>query len=119
MRAGVEKAFRAGRKWVVYYGVDLAGGYSFSQRIQLNTANFSWDQRTESKLLGGGPILGIQFHLNKRLSLATEGSISLLWERTDRRYWDPGVPEDDDQSYSEEGNILVGLPANIYAVWHF
>lgn len=118
-RVGIEKAVRAGRKWVVYYGADLAAGHSFSERIQLNPANQSWDQQTEINRYSGGPVLGIQFQLTRHLSLATEASVFLLWERTDRRSWDPEVPGDDEQSYSENGDILLGLPSTVYLVWHF
>ena len=117
VRAGVEKATRAGRKWVVYYGVDLAAGHSFGERIQLNPNNQSWDRHTEVNRFGGGPLLGFQFHITEHLSLATEASVMLFWERIDHRYWDPQVPGDDEQAYSENGNLFWGLPSRVYLAW--
>ena len=120
MRAGLERAVPAGRRWVVSYGADILGGYSRSDRRHLNPDSYGADQRTEENRWGIGPMLGIQFQLTRHLSLTTEASVYLMWKRSDTRYWDDDdVPPTDSQSYSEDGNVFIGIPAYVFLIWHF
>ncbi len=117
-RLGIERPVRFGRRWTVYFGADVLGGYSHSACYRLNPQYTNGDEVGEGNRWGGGPVLGFQFQLNRYLSLATEATAYLLWTRqssTLTDYYDqPTI-----KSYSETGRLYLNPPARLYLFWHF
>lgn len=84
VRVGLELQQRISKRWTVYYGVDYINSKSSTATISTNssTTNFpvptTTITRTEiassSKTTGGGPILGVQFNVNRWMCLGTETS---------------------------------------------
>lgn len=83
VRLGLELQQRLSKRWVLYYGADYINSTSSTSTvttsiISTNTPPFTSSVRTEiqssGKSTGGGPILGVQFNLNRWVCLGTETS---------------------------------------------
>lgn len=84
LRVGLELQQIISKRWVVYYGFDYINGRSESSTVsvsQVFNPNPPFDPlnvRTQilsnSKTTGFGPVLGIQFNINRHLCLGTETS---------------------------------------------
>jgi len=79
-RVGWEHRYRLDRRWSAYLGVDIAGQYGTNNSASSSTQNglpnnYSYVKNTDNitiQSIGGGPVGGIQFNINKKLSLFTE-----------------------------------------------
>jgi len=71
LRLGRERFTDISKRWRVYYGGDFKIDFD-------NTSAFFLDEPIRRYSLGGGPVCGLQFNINSRLSLATEASYDLM-----------------------------------------
>jgi len=71
LRFGSERFTDITKRWRVYYGGDFKTGFAY-------TNNSFLDEPVRSVYGGGGPVCGLQFNINARLSLSTEASYDLL-----------------------------------------
>lgn len=79
-RGGWEKRFPIEKRFLAYAGLDIAGHYgavsSQTATVFNNLPNsYSYQRSTATSYvvdIGGGPVAGIQFYINKRVSLFTE-----------------------------------------------
>ncbi len=69
-RLGIEKQSVINKHWKCYYGVDLTYDYSDS-KSDFGTSSI----RDIGSGFGAGPVLGIQYYINDRLSFYTEASM--------------------------------------------
>ncbi len=73
-RVGVEVQKDFGKRWMGYYGIDYIGGRNMNFNKTTTTGGgtpFTTETETETFYRGWGMALGVQFHLNKYMSLGT------------------------------------------------
>lgn len=72
MRLGRERFTDISKRWRVYYGGDFKLGFEY-------TNAFFLDEPIRTYTAGGGPLCGLQFNINSRLSISTEASYDFLF----------------------------------------
>lgn len=87
LRLGLELQQILSKRWILCYGIDYINSTTSTSTVTTSTINNGFPPvttftRTEiqssSKSTGGGPILGVQFNLNRWVSLGTETSFYYL-----------------------------------------
>ncbi len=73
IRLGYEWNKKITKRWGFYSGMDIIGGSDYNSSVSDNFERVETSTRTS--VVGGGPILGIQFFINSHISLMTEGSL--------------------------------------------
>ncbi len=73
LRVGYEWNKRITKKWGFYSGMDIIGGSDYTSSVSDNFERVETSTRTT--VVGGGPVLGVQFFINSHISLMTEGSL--------------------------------------------
>lgn len=83
-RVGLELQQAVSKRWVVYYGIDYINSSSSTSTVTVSSVfnpnppfgqmAVRTDVTTNNKTTGFGPVLGIQFNLNKHICLGTEAS---------------------------------------------
>ena len=115
-RVGYEKRFAIGKKWQWFTGIDFISGISTSKNKvdsgfeQVTIKETSWE-------VGTGPILGVIFNINDRLSLWTESSFYLQYGETrDRTEFSssPGTPGNIPETKISSFNWNLLAPTQIY-----
>ncbi len=76
LRAGWEKRVKMSKRFYINAGIDLVGGYNYSDVTTVDLiSGFSTQILSKQLSYGGGPVLGLMIQLNKRISLSTEASL--------------------------------------------
>jgi len=117
-RYGVEFRQDFWGKWSFYYGADFIFGYSQSISHNFSSSNGTPDTKRKGFDIGGGPILGLEFYINKKLSLSTEGSLYYIYSKTDTKY-EYENPEFNKQALSETNNMNISVPISIFVKYKF
>ena len=120
MRIGWEKRFKMAKRFVVYAGLDLVGGYNYSD-VKTSGGSFGFASQiiTRQTSYGGGPLLGLMFQLNKRVSLSTEASLYYNQLKT-YRLLNLGFPNPTAVESTVNGYILLPMiPSSLYIVINF
>ncbi len=81
-RIGLEVQQLISKRWIVYYGVDYINGTSSTSTVSTSSIfnpnpppsilNVRTEITTNEKTFGYGPVLGLQFNINKWMCLGTE-----------------------------------------------
>lgn len=74
LRVGYEGRSYLSRRWMVYYGVDVVGGY-FDRASVSSAGGDVISARDKGFSIGAGPVYGLQFGLGHRLHIGFEGSL--------------------------------------------
>ena len=113
-RYGLEHRSNFSDKWTFYYGADFILHYYNSKSYESST---SVTTKSKGLKIGFGPIFGIEFNINKRLSLSTEGSLygTLNVSETIN---EGGYPSNDNSSYISS-YINATLPKTIFIKYKF
>ncbi|UPT66469.1 MAG: Lpg1974 family pore-forming outer membrane protein [Sphingobacteriales bacterium JAD_PAG50586_3] len=118
-RVGAEWQFKLTRRWNFYTGLDFvySGG---TERSETPIDNIN-KAITESKFsgMGGGPVVGIQFRLNKRISLLAEGALYAMANKITDRSSIPAFPGNDSKEVTNEFNINFTGPQSIFLIITF
>ena len=83
-RVGFEWRTNISNKLDFFYGIDLLGGYANSESTFFNF-NGRIENISSITSIGGGPLLGIQFHINDRMSISTETTLYYVFSRNKQR----------------------------------
>ncbi len=89
IRAGIEHLVPLSPHWEMYYGLDILGGYGKSSSVDTepDTSNlYARDEYATVNRIGAGPVLGVTFLINRRISLTTELSVYGLNAHSETRY---------------------------------
>ncbi|MDP2175304.1 MAG: hypothetical protein Q8K70_05265 [Bacteroidota bacterium] len=100
IRFGYELRQDLNKKWTVFYGLDLVGGFfdfksknSQSVFFNGNNTNVNFIRSNSNYSYGGGPVGGIQWNLSQRISLMAESRAYFLYtENQTKTSWED-VPE--------------------------
>ena len=113
VRLGYEYQLPLARRWNMYFGADLVYQYSLSK--QKNSTTFeSVTTTTEGNTLGGGPVVGIQFFINERISLGTETTCYFQNADVVQSTHSTLQPEFDSSSYSNTKSFSFIPPTSIF-----
>jgi hypothetical protein len=112
-RFGIEKQAALTDRWKAYYGVDIT--YTYNET--LSESSFG-SFNNQVKGFGAGPIAGIQFYLNKRISLFAEASLyySDLNDRTVNISTSPFGQNSRTHSNILKGEIMI--PTTLYLAFN-
>ncbi len=119
LRLGAEKQFPIGKKWLAYLGGDFVYQQQSSERNIVDPFFSSTTTEFDQSLLGGGPVIGVQFKINERIRLSTETSLYYLsgTETSTIRFEEdfPTIePIEDIETETDMENLLINLPSSVY-----
>lgn len=128
-RLGVECRKQVGRHFLAYAGIDFVTQLINSKTTTSSGANnpgFSQTVVTTDKnnAFGGGPVLGIQYYINKRMSLYTEMPITFLTGKSSETvsttttsnngFGNPTTTFQSDITNSTNNDFSIAVPVTIY-----
>jgi len=117
VRGGYEWREAFGPRFTLLWGLDLAGRYR-NEAVRLSS--FPQDITVSSRELGvgGGPVLGMLFHLSPRVSLSTESFLYAFY--VSGREEDPADnPTQPVVNKSSGVDISPVLPSSLYVIFKF
>lgn len=118
IRLGFEHRKIISPRILVYGGMDVIGGVSNAQNSSSNPdGSFASKSEQEVSYLGGGPIVGLQFKMTKRLFISTEGS--MYYSQIDRRIGSHLVGHDPSVREEKTHTLKMTLPTYIYINFYF
>ena len=118
-RLGFEWQFNLSRRWNAFAGVD--GVYS-TGRQRTETPSFPPDKfitQTSINAYGGGPVVGIQFRLTRRISLLTEAALYAQSITTTDTQVDTSFPANNSKTVTKENNISFIVPQSLFLIITF
>jgi len=117
-RGGYEWRSVIDKRFTFYYGLDAVVEF---ENEQLNNISFNFDDISSFENVygfGGGPVLGVLFHLNDRISLSTESSIyGVLLYNESRQEIGNGLPPTENSSTGFR--LLPAVPSSLYVIFSF
>lgn len=136
MRAGWEWRTRLARRFLFYYGADLAGQYGMTEAQTITVFNnlpnnYSYSKTNLSSStakIGGGPVAGLQWFAARRISIATEVPLYVMYshQRTTTQDFEKNISFGNEQTdYNTESETITGLnvaltlPVTLYAAFRF
>ncbi len=117
-RLGIDYQIPIDNRWRIYAGFDLISGYKKGQNDYSNAGGITKIRYTE-KSIGGGPLLGLQFHLNKHISFQTEASLYLVntTHQQTLTYSDLKLPPNN--SSGSDWTLPIGVPRSLFVIIRF
>jgi len=90
-RIGCEFVNDLGKNWQVFYGLDFRSNVSYIKNdVPYWNGGYANGSETKSQIYGAAPLLGFRFKLSNRISILTETSLSINWQKEySRRYYIP------------------------------
>lgn len=94
LRIGAERFSELGRRWQVYYGLDLRPSWLHvvEDAVYWN-GGYSNGEEVKGRSFGIAPLMGVRFRLTPRFSLTTEASWGLQWINNESRKYYAAVIE--------------------------
>ncbi len=114
-KVGGEKRLAIGKRWLFFYGFDVI---TFYEKLS-STVNTSIDRvRITQNGFGGGvgPVYGLQFHLNHRMSLGCEGSLYTVVSFNSQRETFSNNPFFNQAENSTNFNASTEVPKWLYFI---
>jgi hypothetical protein len=118
VRLGGEFNTPIGRRWRAFVGADFVVGYQTS-RSRNTQSGVIVTTALETTEFGGGPVLGIDFMVGKRVKLGTETSVALkrTIDKETVNFSDPQF--EDDLAMTNGLTVTFDLPTSLYLVIMF
>lgn len=119
VRVGLEYQTSMGKKWQGSFGVDAI--WFGHERSQVSDTGFDMVSNiTQTQGTGFGPIIGLRYMINSRLSLYTEGAFYYTTsDRVQSRLFSNFPQFDDELNDTVIKDIRIAMPATIYLVYEF
>jgi hypothetical protein len=76
---GIEHYFYLSKRWNFFFGIDATASYLENVHVQGNSTTSSYKSNDFQYGFGVSPLIGIQFNINRRLSLSTETSYNISY----------------------------------------
>jgi hypothetical protein len=116
---GYERYVPLGKRWKLFLGADAIVNYgSGSDRETLGSSYFS-NQSSSIFGFGVSPFLGIDFKINKRLSIATESDYAITYYTSKSKRIVSSTPDDNSESKSSGISAVFYAPIAINFKVHF
>ena len=115
MRAGFDYQHPINERWRMYYGVDVLWGKS-KQRLETSEGQSITIRNRNENLIGGGPLFGLQFHLNSRISFQTEASLYVLKSVGRSVYTNSNDPKFNVDLPIDKISLPLGVPRSIAVI---
>ena len=117
MRGGYEQRVYISKRLDLLWGVDIVGNYKqldvdFTSTIGGAPSFLS----NKDYSIGTGPVLGVLFHVNKRLALSTESTLYATYTYSQKREYAPPITN---ASNSDQFKISATLPSSLYLIVKF
>jgi hypothetical protein len=124
IRIGYENQFELSRRWLFYLGIDGVYGYDLNRTVTTSVQGFPPEPKeivsdNEAFNAGGGPVIGLEFKLSKRLSLNTETTAYLMYRESRRRITNPNFGSFNTNEFSATNSLNIIIPTSIFFVLHF
>lgn len=122
MRAGLEWQNKLSKRWQFNYGLDILGGYLTGNSVDIvrdTSEAYAYDTYTIGYSIGGGPVLGITFHLTSRMMLSTESTLYYHQSTEKTKYDYYNTPSFTNTRISIDNNISIQYPLFIYFEFAF
>lgn len=117
LRAGLEWRKTLNKRFSFFYGIDAIMRYQ-KEAVDFNTGGGTIELGTNSTGFGGGPILGLMFHLTPKILLSTESSIyALASSGSEKDQVDPSIPPTEQKIRQFE--LLPSIPNSLYVFFRF
>jgi hypothetical protein len=118
-RLGLDYQIPIDKRWRIYFGGDLIYGKG-SGRSDYTNNGILLEETYTSNTFGGGGLYGVQFHVTKRISLQTEGSLYVTYANKDitQTYTSlSGQPSA--QASEKKTNYPLGVPRSLFVIFRF
>ncbi len=103
-------------KWQYYWGLDALYSVEAFKNHRSNTGNSTYDINSLTRSVGGGPVVGLQYNITKRISIATESKAYILWDYS-KQVSDYGANHAEQISRTQ--NIKFFAPASLFLYLYF
>ncbi|HYG14532.1 MAG TPA: outer membrane beta-barrel protein [Bacteroidia bacterium] len=124
LRAGVEWQHGITKRWLFYNGVDAGYNYNLS-RIKTSTVGgfppVPVEISTETEEFGffGGPVLGIEFKINDKISFNAETTLYYTYSESRRRETNPLFGQFNENRFTASSNFRIIVPTSLFFVFSF
>lgn len=116
-RAGLEWRRSLSKKFAFYYGLDAIMHYQQAD-VDFNTNGGTIELGSNSTGFGGGPLLGLMFHLSPKVLLSTESSLyAMASSGKEKDQTDPALPPTEQKIRQFE--FLPTIPNSLYVFFRF
>jgi opacity protein-like surface antigen len=119
-RIGLELQQLVSKRWTVYYGFDYINNVSSSSTVTTSmvfnpnppfgTTNARTESITSNKSFGYGPILGIQFNINKWMCLGTETAFYSVQSKGGTKVTSTNPNNTTPETFTDAKNTQMILP---------
>jgi hypothetical protein len=113
LRVGLELQHRLSWRWSLYYGIDYLNQNS-NQATVTTSSGFPGSVRTEivtnDKTTGFGPIMGVQFNINKWMCLGTEMAFYSLNSKGGTKITSSNPNNTTPETFTDSKNTQIVLP---------
>lgn len=123
-RIGYEKQYSISKRWQYYVGFDVLYDYSLSRTKTASVSGFppqttEISSGTESFGVAGGPVLGVQFMLGKRISFNAETNAYYRYSETRISQNNPQFPQFSTNDFTSRNTLGITIPTNLFFIIHF
>lgn len=116
-RLGLDYQIPIDKRWRMYFGGDVIMGTATESRVRLDNAILIREDFNR-KTTGIGGVYGLQFHINKHISLQTEATFYVTNTKQERITSYPNLPgEPNGTTNSTLQRFPVGVPRSLYVIF--
>ena len=111
LRLGWEFFNDISKRWQVFYGLDfISSSYHTKNDVQYFSGDYAYGSETKAQTFGLAPLLGFRYKITNRLSISTQTSFSINWQKNNsKRYFTPifdFIPPRDDDKKPESKRVF-------------
>lgn len=117
-RAGWEKRKSINKRFSWYWGLDGVLRYENEKVSFANFSGSTFDLREYNTGFGGGPVMGVLYHLNRRISFSTESAVYGIYF-TGKKEEDVLLNEPAVSKKIRGFELLPTIPNSLYLIIHF
>ncbi len=117
-RVGFERKKYLGHKFGFFYGIDLVMQWSNKEDIVSNNIDITTISENGFGV-GGGPVYGFEYYLNKNMYLGAEGSFYTIYKYAEREEVFDFNPSINAMKTSQSINSQIAVPSRLYIMVRF
>lgn len=119
LRIGYERQFTLAKRLIGYAGGDIRWQYEKSTSKTTVTPvppNQISTITTKNIAVGGGPVLGIEFIMTRRLSLSAEGALFYFYNEKKTTAEDSRYPSLTTSDFTAKNDVAFSFPTTVYFI---